>query len=146
MVGTGAGPVVLVASGSTGPLHGARAALPQRNRRFRRGPQKRLAVPRPGSDSADFVDVVTFDILASTCGDWLCKGREVAVVGRLRLNEWADQNGERRSRIQVVADDVRPGRHESAVASRTGRESDGRAGGDQKRTEPSPSCWGQRSS
>jgi len=66
----------------------------------------RLAVPRPGSDTADFVDIVTFDTLASPCGEWLCKGREVAVVGRLRLNEWTDKNGASRSRIQVVADDV----------------------------------------
>src|SRR5207302_5699159 len=35
----------------------------------------RLAVPRPGSDGADFVDIVCFDKLASTCGDWLTKGR-----------------------------------------------------------------------
>ena len=66
----------------------------------------RLAVPRPGSDSADFVDIVTFDKLASTCADWLTKGRQVAVVGKLRLNEWTTPDGERRSRIQVVADAV----------------------------------------
>ena len=66
----------------------------------------RLAVPRPASDSADFVDVVCFDALAGTCADWLTKGREVAVVGRLRLNEWTAKDGEKRSRIQVVADAV----------------------------------------
>ena len=66
----------------------------------------RLAVPRPGSDGADFVDIVCFDKLASTCGDWLTKGRQVAVVGKLRLREWTTADGERRSRIQVVADAV----------------------------------------
>jgi single-strand DNA-binding protein len=66
----------------------------------------RLAVPRPGSDSADFVDIVTFDKLAATCGEYLTKGREVAVVGKLRLNEWTTKDGERRSRLQVVADAV----------------------------------------
>ena len=66
----------------------------------------RLAVPRTGSDQADFVDVVTFDKLAATCADWLGKGREVAVVGKLRLNEWTSKDGERRSRVQVVADSV----------------------------------------
>lgn len=40
----------------------------------------RLAVPRPGSDTADFVDIVTFDKLAATCAEWLTKGREVAVA------------------------------------------------------------------
>jgi single-strand DNA-binding protein len=63
----------------------------------------RLAVPRPGTDGADFVDVVCFDKLAATCAAWLTKGREVAVVGKLRLNEWTSREGERRSRIQVVA-------------------------------------------
>jgi single-strand DNA-binding protein len=66
----------------------------------------RLAVPRPGSDQADFVDIVTFDKLAATCGEYLSKGRQVAVVGKLRLNEWVTADGERRSRIQVVADAV----------------------------------------
>ena len=66
----------------------------------------RLAVPRKGSDGADFVDIVTFDKLAATCGEYLTKGRQVAVVGRLRLNEWTTPDGERRSKLQVVADDV----------------------------------------
>ncbi|MDQ1499508.1 MAG: single-strand DNA-binding protein [Actinomycetota bacterium] len=66
----------------------------------------RLAVPRPTSDSADFVDIVTFNKLAATCGEYLTKGRQVAIVGKLRLNEWTSREGERRSRLQVVADAV----------------------------------------
>jgi single-strand DNA-binding protein len=66
----------------------------------------RLAVPKPGSDGADFVDIVTFDKLAGVCADWLTKGREVAVVGKLRLSEWTSRDGEKRSKIQVVADAV----------------------------------------
>jgi single-stranded DNA-binding protein len=68
-----------------------------------RCPPTTLQVPRPGSESADFVDIVTFDKLAATCAEWLTKGREVAVVGKLRLNEWTTKDGERRSRLQVVA-------------------------------------------
>ena len=68
----------------------------------------RLAVPRPSSDkdAADFIDIVTFDTLAATCAEYLTKGRQVAVTGRLRLNEWTTPDGERRSKLQVVADDV----------------------------------------
>ena len=40
----------------------------------------RLAVSRPGSDAAEFIDIVTFDKLAATCAEWLTKGREVAVA------------------------------------------------------------------
>jgi single-strand DNA-binding protein len=66
----------------------------------------RLAVPRPGTDGADFVDIVTFDKLASVCAEYLTKGREVAVVGKLRFSEWTGRDGERRSKVQVVADAV----------------------------------------
>jgi len=47
----------------------------------------------------------------------------VAVVGRLRLNEWTSKDGEHRSKIQVVADAVqfldspkKTGDHDCAVA------------------------------
>jgi len=63
-------------------------------------------VPRTASDGADFVDIVCFDKLAATCAEWLTKGREVAVVGKLRLSEWTSRDGERRGRLQVVADAV----------------------------------------
>jgi single-strand DNA-binding protein len=66
----------------------------------------RLAIPKQGTDGADFIDIVTFDKLAATCAAWLTKGREVAVVGKLRLSEWTTKDGERRSRVQVVADAV----------------------------------------
>jgi single-strand DNA-binding protein len=66
----------------------------------------RVAVPRHGTDGADFVDIVCFDKLAATCAEWLTKGREVAVVGKLRLSEWTGRDGEKRSRLQVVADAV----------------------------------------
>ena len=63
-------------------------------------------MPRRASEDADFVDIVTFDKLAATCGEYLSKGRQVAVTGRLRLSEWVNGDGERRSKLQVVADDV----------------------------------------
>jgi single-strand DNA-binding protein len=66
----------------------------------------RLAIPRTGTDGADFIDIVCFDKLAATCAAWLTKGREVAVVRKLRLSEWTGRDGERRSKIQVVADAV----------------------------------------
>ena len=74
-------------------------------------PRSPAAVPctaplGPVGDGADFVDIVTFDKLAATCAEWLTKGREVAVVGRLRLSERTGRDGERRSKIQVVADAV----------------------------------------
>jgi single-strand DNA-binding protein len=66
----------------------------------------RMAVDRRGAEGADFVDVVVFDRLAEVCSEHLAKGRQVAVNGRLRSSEWTTDAGERRSRLQVVADEV----------------------------------------
>lgn len=72
--------------------------------------QLRLAVPRrKGRDGEDrgavYIDVVCFDGLARVCGEYLAKGRHAAVVGRLELDEW-EQDGQRRQRHKVVADQV----------------------------------------
>lgn len=71
----------------------------------------RLAVPRrrrsDGEDpGAVFVEVVTFDGLARTVADHLTKGRQVAVTGRLEQKEWTAEDGAKRSRLQVIADEV----------------------------------------
>ena len=72
--------------------------------------QFRLAVQRrrsrDGEDrGAVYIDVVTFDGLAKVCGQYLTKGRRVAVTGRLELDEW-EKDGQRRQRHKVVADTV----------------------------------------
>ena len=70
----------------------------------------RVAVPRPRKDGADqgadYVDVVTFGRQAETCVEYLTKGRRVAVCGRLAHSEWTTDNGERRSKLEVIATTV----------------------------------------
>jgi single-strand DNA-binding protein len=67
----------------------------------------RVAVPRRDRDAgAVFVDVVAWGALAEACAQHLARGREVAVAGRLELDEWTGEDGQRRSRHEVVADSV----------------------------------------
>jgi len=70
----------------------------------------RVAVPRPRKDGedqgADFVDVVCFGRQAETCVEYLTKGRRVAVTGRLSQSEWTTDAGERRSKLEVIANTV----------------------------------------
>ncbi|MCA1845994.1 MAG: single-stranded DNA-binding protein [Actinobacteria bacterium] len=69
----------------------------------------RLAVARRRGNSdagAVFIEVVAFDKLASTVADHLAKGRQVAVAGRLEQAEWTTQEGDYRSKHQVIADEV----------------------------------------
>ena len=66
-----------------------------------------LAVDRPGRDAgADFVSVSTWNRQAEICGEFLAKGRRVAVEGRLRSRSWEDAEGKRRSAIEVVANGI----------------------------------------
>jgi single-strand DNA-binding protein len=66
-----------------------------------------LAVDRPtGADEADFVRITAWNRQAEVCGQFLTKGRKVAVEGRLRSSSWEDAEGNRRSAIEVVAKSV----------------------------------------
>ena len=70
----------------------------------------RLAIPRrrkTGEDQgAVFVDVTAFDRQAELCAEYLAKGRQVAVSGRLEYGEYTDAENNPRSRHEVIADNV----------------------------------------
>lgn len=61
-----------------------------------------------GSDKEEvcYVDVVVWGRQAETCKDYLSKGRQVFVEGRLQLDQWESQQGEKRSRLRVRAERV----------------------------------------
>jgi single-strand DNA-binding protein len=66
-----------------------------------------LAVDRPGKDGgADFVRIAAWDRQAELCAQYLAKGRQVALNGRIRSHSW-DENGKRRSAVEVVAHHVK---------------------------------------
>lgn len=57
-------------------------------------------------DRASFVDCVVFGRRAEALCDLLRKGDKVAVSGRLRQSSWESRDGSRRSKVEVVADEV----------------------------------------
>jgi single-strand DNA-binding protein len=66
-----------------------------------------LAVDRPGKDAgADFVHVATWNRQAEVCDEYLAKGSKIAIDGRLRSRSWEDDEGKRRSAIEVVANRI----------------------------------------
>ena len=50
--------------------------------------------------------VVVWGKTAEVCGELLRKGRRVCVDGRLQTREWADNLGQARTTIEIVASDV----------------------------------------
>jgi len=53
-----------------------------------------------------FVDVTAWDKLAEVCSEHLSKGRLVLIEGRLQYQSWKDDDGAKRSKIEVVAQNV----------------------------------------
>lgn len=53
-----------------------------------------------------FVDIDVWGPQAESCRQYLQKGRQVLIEGRLKLDTWEDQSGQSRSKHSVVADRV----------------------------------------
>lgn len=54
----------------------------------------------------EWFDVVTWDRLAETCNQYLAKGRRAYVEGRLHTRSWEGQDGQRRTRMEIIANTV----------------------------------------
>jgi single-strand DNA-binding protein len=57
-------------------------------------------------DSPNYVDVTMFGSRGEAVSRFLSKGKQIAVEGKLRWHEWENQAGEKRSKLEVVADDI----------------------------------------
>lgn len=57
-------------------------------------------------EETEWFTVVTWSRLAEQCNQYLTKGRLVYVEGRLRTHTWEGQDGQKRSRNEIVADRV----------------------------------------
>jgi single-strand DNA-binding protein len=73
-------------------------------------------------EATSFFDVVCWRELAENVALSLVKGARVIVSGRLEQHSWLTDSGERRSRVEVTADEVGPSlRFATAEVSRTER-------------------------
>ena len=57
-------------------------------------------------EEATFIRVVVWAKRAETCAEYLIKGSSVFVEGRLQSRTWQGQDGQKRSTIEIVADNV----------------------------------------
>lgn len=68
------------------------------NRRYRQGEEWR--------EEVCYVDVVTFGRQAETVGEYLSKGHLAMIEGRLQWRSWETEDGQKRSKHEVVANNV----------------------------------------
>lgn len=58
-------------------------------------------------EEVTFVDVTLWGRTAEIAGEYLAKGRQVLIEGRLRLDQWDDkQTGQKRSKLCVVGENM----------------------------------------
>lgn len=57
-------------------------------------------------DVPNFVDVTVFGARGEALSRFLSKGSKVAIEGKLRWSSWENNQGEKRSKLEVVADEV----------------------------------------
>jgi single-strand DNA-binding protein len=78
-------------------------------------------------ESVSFFNVVLWREMAENAGECLTKGMRVIVNGRLEQRSWETQDGEKRSVVEIVADEIGPSiRWATAEVKRNER----RGGGD----------------
>ena len=58
------------------------------------------------NQDVDFINIVAWRRLAEICGEYLKKGRPVAVEGRLQIRSFETKTGEKRTMTEVIADNV----------------------------------------
>ena len=68
--------------------------------------------------ATEFHNIVAFGRLAEICSNYLAKGRLVLIEGRIQTRTWQGQDGVKRNRTEIVADNMQMGpRFASASAS-----------------------------
>jgi single-strand DNA-binding protein len=75
-----------------------------------------------------FIDCAAFGKTGQTIGESLTKGRPIHIEGRLKFEQWEQDDGQRRSKIRVVVEqfrfvDAKPGGAKSANGKPAGRNS-----------------------
>jgi single-strand DNA-binding protein len=68
------------------------------NRRYRQGEEVK--------QETTFVDLVAFNKTAEIADKYLGKGRPVAIEGRLRFRTWETEGGAKRSKLEVVVNQL----------------------------------------
>jgi len=57
-------------------------------------------------DVANFFDVTVFGKRGESLSRFLTKGTKIAVDGKLRWHQWETPEGDKRSKVEIVADDI----------------------------------------
>lgn len=57
-------------------------------------------------DVPNFLDVTVFGSRGESLSRFLSKGSKVAIEGKLRWSQWETNEGDKRSKVEIIADDI----------------------------------------
>jgi len=57
-------------------------------------------------EEVSFVEIETFGKLAENCVKYCPKGRLIQIIGRLKQDRWEDNEGNKHSKIRVIAEHI----------------------------------------
>ena len=69
------------------------------NRKYKQGEEMK--------EEVTFINIVVFGKQADTCGQYLNKGSSILVEGRLQERRWETEDGQKRSKHEIVAQNIR---------------------------------------
>lgn len=55
-------------------------------------------------EEVSFIDLTAFGKTAETAAEYLKKGRQIIVEGRLQQDRWEDQEGKKRNKVKVIVE------------------------------------------
>ncbi|HET8929537.1 MAG TPA: single-stranded DNA-binding protein [Acidimicrobiales bacterium] len=98
-------------------------------------------------EQTSFFDIKCWAQLAENVSESLGRGARVVVTGRLEQRSWQTDQGDKRSKVEIVADDVAPSLRWATAQISKNEKRDGGApassggGGGGQQNEPSGSGW-----
>ena len=84
-------------------------------------------------DDVSFFDVTCFRQLAENVAESVRKGARVVIYGTLQQRSWETDGGDRRSKVEILADDVAPSLRWATAAVTKNERFEYRGGGDSGR-------------
>ena len=73
-----------------------------------------------GERQTDFIDIVAWRRTAEFVSQWFTKGMMIIVTGSIQSRNWQDKNGNNRTSVEVVADEVQFGETKKSRESNAG--------------------------
>lgn len=98
--------------------------------------------PQTGAweDVPNFVDCIVFGSRAEALSRFISKGSKVAIEGKLRYSAWETKEGQRRSKLEVIVDEIdflsRQGQQVTSPAAEAAKVADTPAYGTPRAPEP----------